>query len=189
MNLKNRIGFLVLLLVVVLGWSSGASAVPVQWTVAEGGNGHWYDRIHQGLLWDEARSDAEARGGYLATPTSSAEWNFMKASVLQSEGFMAWLGGYQTQPEGGWNWVTGEAWSFTAWASGEPFDTGGEDYLLTWFPDGSNWNDHYDSQFEYYIEYDTNPIPEPNTALLLALGITGLAARQRQHRRSTTRRN
>ena len=35
---------------------------------------------------------------------------------------------------------------------------------------------------------DLVPIPEPNTATLLALGITGLAARQRP-RRTTTRRN
>ena len=27
-------------LFVGLGWSSGAGAVPIQWTVAEGGNGH-----------------------------------------------------------------------------------------------------------------------------------------------------
>ena len=32
------------------------------------------------------------------------------------------------------------------------------------------------------------PIPEPGTATLLALGITGIAARQRNHRRRTTRR-
>jgi len=32
-------------------------------------------------------------------------------------------------------------------------------------------------------------IPEPSTALMLALGITGIAARQRHHRRSTTRRD
>jgi hypothetical protein len=31
--------------------------------------------------WAEARLDAIARGGYMATPTSAAGWSFMQASM------------------------------------------------------------------------------------------------------------
>ena len=62
----------------LFGWSSGVGATPVEWTIDSGGNGHWYDFIGRELAgnpnaysWDGARLDAEARGGYLATPTSA----------------------------------------------------------------------------------------------------------------------
>ena len=72
----------------VFGWSSVAGATPVEWTVDSGGNGHWYDFLGRELAgnptaysWDEARLDAEVRGGYLATPTSAAEWGFMQSQM------------------------------------------------------------------------------------------------------------
>jgi hypothetical protein len=54
--------------------------------------------------------------------------------------FGPWLGGYQdlaaadfSEPAGGWRWVTGEAWAWTAWWPGEPTNfycvTSGEDKL------------------------------------------------------------
>ena len=59
---------ILLVLLVVLGWSSGAGAVPIQWTVAEGGNDHWYEFVDSGqsIAWTEAKVAAEQRGGYLA---------------------------------------------------------------------------------------------------------------------------
>ena len=30
-----------------------------------------------------------------------------------------------TEPDGGWQWVTGEPWSYTDWFSGEPDDIAG----------------------------------------------------------------
>ena len=78
----------ILLSLFALAWSSGASAIPVQWTVASGGNGHWYDFIGRSLngdptsyTWETARVDALAKGGYLATITSGDEWNFLRANM------------------------------------------------------------------------------------------------------------
>jgi hypothetical protein len=131
-----------------------AGAVPVQWTVASGGNGHFYDFLGNQLAgnpntysWDGARVDAESRGGYLATPTSAAEWAFMQSQMYDWVGpvdpvystcgacgnrsYQGWLGGFQntsspsySEPGGGWEWVTGEPWSFTAWHGGEPNNSG-----------------------------------------------------------------
>ena len=143
-----------------------------------------------GFLWDAARIDAVARGGYLATTTSSAEWIFLKSNyttmgLAPGSNLLGWLGGYQTDPAAAnndsWTWVTGEQWSFTAWSPfGINIPNGGalENYLLTWGSNGAGWNDHFDSEFKYWVEYDTYPIPEPSTALLLGLGLVGMAARR-----------
>ena len=175
---------LAVLVVVGLGWSSGASADAVQWTVASGGNGHWYDIIRTGgdgvfnglptggfTTWDGARADAEARGGHLATFTSAAEWAFFQTlySNPTAEN-VYWLGGFQntsspsySEPGGGWEWITGEPWTLNLWSGSEPNNSGAggvENYLVSWFGDGSAFNDHYSpvsAGIRYGIEYDNDP--------------------------------
>ena len=200
-------------LFMVLGWSSGASAVPIQWTVAEGGNGHWYDVVDLGsrVAWDDAKTQSEGAGGYLATVTSVEEDFWLRANILSSvlgvggnERMGPWIGGYQdassplySEPNGGWAWVTGEAWSYTAWGGAnavtiEPNDSPGlpgpEDYLHYYVTgtsgDWFGWNDlgsyaPNEPTNSFIVEYNTNPIPEPSTALLLGIGLVGLASRRR----------
>ena len=101
-----------------------ASAVPVQWTVASGGNGHWYDIVRDGgsgtysgsptnafRTWEAARDHAELGGGYLITLTSAEEWDFFKSLYTGPQGGIHWLGAYQSNPAGpnasSWEWVTG----------------------------------------------------------------------------------
>lgn len=195
----------------VMTVSGGAArAVPIQWTVASGGNGHWYDFLGNGLAgnpntysWDGARSDAEARGGYLATPTSASEWAFMQSQMFDWVGpvdpvyntcaacgfrsYQGWLGAFQnvespsfSEPGGGWEWITGEPWSYTAWSGGEPNNSGGENHMMTWFHNASGWNDHVPTTVRYFIEYESNPVPEPSTATLFTAGaLLGLAQRRR----------
>ncbi len=47
--------------------SGVAGAVPVQWTVASGGNGHWYeyggDPVPAPLAWTSQQANAAAPGG------------------------------------------------------------------------------------------------------------------------------
>jgi len=137
-----------------------AVAQPVQWRVEDGGNGHWYEVLVAApyTSWSQAGAIASARGGYLATVTSAAEWSFVKQVSNQSDAWIGpdsicgpWLGGYQnrndpdhSEPTGGWQWVTGEPFSFTDWGGGEPNnDCGGvvEDYLCMWDVGNPRWND------------------------------------------------
>jgi formylglycine-generating enzyme required for sulfatase activity len=71
------------------------------------------------------------------------------------------LGGFQditasdyNEPNGGWRWITGEPWNFTAWnsPSNEPNNGNGgssEQYLLWWregIPANDRWNDGFNNQ-------------------------------------------
>ena len=192
----------------VLGWISGAGAVPVQWTVLTGGNGHSYELVVPGsnVTWTEAQADAKSRGGYLATLTSQSENEWVSQTFNLDDYSSFWHTGGGTGPALGalwdigsqsWEWVSGEVWSYENWRAGQEFPV----------PSNANWGMSYSTlegvpapsalwqhfpvddpvgHVSYVVEY---PIPEPSTALMLALGITGLAARQRHHRRTPTRRN
>ena len=201
----------------IFGWSSGASAVPIEWTTASGGNGHFYEAVNLAnrVAWEDAKAQSETAGGYLATVTSAEEDAWVRMTVLPlttGTGGVArmgpWIGGYQdpssplySEPGGGWAWITGEAWVYTAWGGQssvviEPNDSPGssdpENHLHYYVPgtsgDWFGWNDlgsfsPHDPTNSFIIEYDTNPIPEPSTALLLGLGLAGMAAVRRREKR------
>jgi hypothetical protein len=66
---------------VLIGIAMNASSVPVQWQVANGGNGHFHEAILVGtnITWEESRAAAQLLGGDLATITTSAENAFGKS--------------------------------------------------------------------------------------------------------------
>ena len=92
---------------------------PVQWSTADGGNGHWYLGVRfgaAGASWTQAREDAIARGGDLVSLNKLVErqWVFDRVSrnpVLWTTTLGPWVGGLQPagspEPAGGWMWVDG----------------------------------------------------------------------------------
>lgn len=178
-----------------------ASATPVQWSASVGGNNHWYELVvvPEGIQWGDARVAAEARGGYLATITSAAENEFVhqatgvattaaawRDNFYQSQwyGWGPWLGGFQPngsqEPGGNWQWVTGEAFTFSAWEVDQPDEFGGENALhffsIGLNSQGSTWNDLGEIQAirGYVVEY----VPAPSA--LCVLGLAGVMACQRR---------
>ena len=143
---------------------------PVQWRVEDGGNGHWYALWNDNGTWLQAKAAAEARGGHLATVTSAQENSFLW-STLASSPFpcFAMLGGYQdtsapdySEPAGGWRWVTGEPFSYTAWYAFEPNDgaeNGAENYIsFREFDCGAQWNDIPNNVWNhtYFVEWSAD---------------------------------
>ena len=131
--------------VAVAGVAPAQTTQPVEWKVSEGGNGHWYQLVDFGMLptWDLAAQFATSRGGYLGTVTSPTEQTAMvqvvqsQTATVSCESFgVIWLGGKQSAAglpaNQGWQWVTGEPWSYENWAPGEPNDYGNrpEDFLV-----------------------------------------------------------
>lgn len=124
-------------------------AAPVQWTVAAGGNGHWYDyvpapSIFAGVGFDAARAAALGSThlglqGYLATVTSAQEQSFIQSSFGFMVGFgatgSAWLGASDAAVEGEWRWLdgpeAGQLTTYTNWLPGHPVSAPGfENYDL-----------------------------------------------------------
>lgn len=168
----------------------GEPSAPVRWD----GNGHYYQAVYvsQGIGWAEARDAAQGAGGYLATPVSAVENQFVLSLVMDDkfwfyrtgQGFYwgPWLGGYQKpgspEPSGGWSWVTGEQWSWANWAPSEPSngEAPNED-ALHFFVHSSQtratcgWNDANhtlhgaDRVYGYVIEYNSDPSVGPGLGL------------------------
>ncbi len=116
--------------------SANAQAA-VQWTVASGGNGHWYGLTSTVGNWDLGQQLAHQVHGEMVSITSQAENDFLKSAFYANTGFY-WIGARRTS--GSWSWISGEAWSFTAWAPGEP--NGGDGQFAWMYSSLGLWNDH-----------------------------------------------
>lgn len=199
-----------------LGRPAIANAQPIQWTIASGGNNHRYEAVYvqEGLSWIAARDAATLKGGYLASVTSAAENAFIYGLVLDTkfwpqdaQGFFQgpWLGGFQStaleEPAGGWEWVSGEAWTYTNWAISGPINPQPDNWLsienylgmLSYGPLAPYWNDYQLDPREnamlgpvtgFIVEYDSpTVVPEPSAVALLASGLLGLGLVARHHRK------
>jgi hypothetical protein len=155
----------------------------IQWTVAEGGNGHWYAFLPAKMTWDQARIAAgqftkDGVPGHLATITSSQETDFAFRTIsfdpMNPVGRIGnhWLGGYDDTV---WTWVTGEPMIYTDWAPGQPTNAEIHPALAMvgppWIdcalcPQPSQWVDLARTlTLSSIIEFDTEPIEpsEPRT--------------------------
>lgn len=162
------------------GGGGAGGAIPgaaTVWNTARGGNNQAYLVVTtSGLVsWTDASAAAAAAGGHLVTLTTAAENTFVfslassvsDAWVVDSLGGVqgSWLGANRTGNT--WTWVTGEAWSYTNWAAGEPsgsYQGVTEDKLQFRGEDGSQrplatWNDEGNGGFEggpvsYIVEFE-----------------------------------
>jgi Ca2+-binding RTX toxin-like protein len=98
-----------------------------------------YTAIAGKFTWEQARLDAESRGGQLATIKDQAEWN---AVLPVLGGVEAWLGASDSKKEGNWEWIDGTPFTFKNWNGPEPSNTGGaEHWLMVQTGFDNKWND------------------------------------------------
>jgi hypothetical protein len=85
-------------------------------------NGHCYFRLQgQPKDWPTQRDACVAAGAHLVTITSQEENDFVRQLVSGQD---RWIGLRRPQAGEPFSWVTGEPVSYTAWAAGEPNETG-----------------------------------------------------------------
>jgi hypothetical protein len=122
---------------------------PVKWNA----NGHYYQicRPANRIKWDDAKSAAASMAyagfqGHLATSTSKEEDWFI-SSIPHTAGYY-WIGASRPRDkEDGWQWITGEPWSYTVFHQAAPPDGGKSSIgLVLWSASGSvakNCNDFF----------------------------------------------
>jgi hypothetical protein len=125
------------------GWPSAHTAYihsykissPTQFQIVEGN-----------FTWDEAKADAETRGGRLAiidTPEKNST-----VMALGGNWNKAHIGLTDREIEGEWKWINGTPLTWNDWKGGEPNDAGGEDVAI--IVKNQGWNDEWverDGQF------------------------------------------
>jgi len=188
------------LLFLLSALSVSLNAAPVQWTVASGGNGHWYElvttpSIFVGQDFNAALADATSRThlgqpGYLATVTSAAENAFLRDTFAVPLGFggggAAFLGASDAAQNGVFRWLggpeAGQALTFTNFAAGNPVLSGNATNYLT-FLEGNGldgqWAGSNIGSFGYFVEYNgappSNAVPEPSTLLPAGAALAAIA--------------
>jgi hypothetical protein len=148
-----------------------------------GVNGHFYRPIATGATYTNARAAAlnttfKGQTGYLVTITSADEDAFIFANVPQAS---IWFALTDEVSEARWTIDAGPEngtlikinngqlngnipGQYNNWAPGEPNNSGNEDYAVTKWGGGSQWNDlpnHFSCA--YVIEYGTWTNPDDQT--------------------------
>ena len=148
-----------------------------------GVNGHFYRPISTGATYINARAAAlnttfKGQTGYLVTITSADEDAFIFANVPQSS---IWFALTDEVSEARWTIDAGPEngtlikinngqlngnipGQYNNWAPGEPNNSGNEDYAVTKWGGGSQWNDLPNNfSCAYVIEYGTWSNPDDQT--------------------------
>ena len=148
-----------------------------------GVNGHFYRPISSGATYINARTLSsqqtfKGQQGYLVTITSADEDAFIFANVPQSS---IWFALTDEVVEGQWRIDAGpEAGTliktsngqlagniqgqYNNWAGGEPNNSGNEDYAVTKWGGGSQWNDLPNNfSCAYVVEFGTWTNPDDQT--------------------------
>jgi hypothetical protein len=141
------------------GVSCNSTQTAVQWRVEDGGNGHWYLQVQGWAFWEQAHLEALSNGGTLVTITSVEENEFVASEVSSSVDY--WMGGLRVGQN--WTWITGEAWSYTAWNCNECHpscqpDYPNEAFLHAMCTIGSShrWNNYGGDRPSYIIEWSAD---------------------------------
>ena len=151
MNLKNSARVAVMAVTAAVTANGALAGDAVQWRVADGGNGHWYQlKVEPQRRFWELESDARAVGGHLISVRSEVENNFVRAISI---GYFVHFGAIQdhtsptySEPSSGWTWVSGEPWDWNGWCANQPDNAPwggyyGQDLARFASASGSCWDD------------------------------------------------
>ena len=197
--MKTTPSLTVLILISVLCANSASATTLVEWPVTSGGNGHFYGITDLASNWTTAEATAVLLAGHLATITSASEQAFVDTTFLVGsfERLPLWIGLTDQATEGTQLWVTGEPLAFINWKSGEPNNSGNEDYVtINWDFSRSqgfkgSWNDTPLDGTSGFGGNTNGPyfglveiVPEPALGTLLLCGCSIFLGRRRSLRGS-----
>jgi len=111
-----------------------------------------YEVIVANMTWENAKVYCEARGGHLATVASREEETEITALLDELRLTAVWLGANNRNSAKGFQWLTGERFSYAPWGLNEPNNTNGvEYYLMMQLVNGEwVWNDSRDDGLDNF---------------------------------------
>ena len=113
-----------------------------------------YYYYNQPVPWTEAQVLSQAVGGHIISISSETEQLFLDSVILSTYIDPHWIGLFQNilsddyvEPNGGWEWVTGEPLDYVNWIDGEPNEaTPGENYGTHHaYSSDYGWNDGHNA--------------------------------------------
>ncbi len=138
-------------------------------------DGHRYYRFDTAVTWEEARSACEELGGTLASVTSWTEKCVIETLIDGGSLSDYWIGGTDSEKEGKWEWLDGEAFEYTAWQYGQPDNyRETEHYIQIGKYSSGEWNDApNDTEDVGYIMEVSAPAGEEFEYLAEVNGLSG----------------
>jgi hypothetical protein len=125
-----------------------------------------YQIVNGSYTWQQAKADAESKGGKLAVLDTQTKIDLLSA-ILNGAGTWPylWIGLTDEITEGTWKWINGTPLNISNWASNEPSASSGtEDYAQIYFSGHAQqqkWNDIAPSNLSGYILEFTPPEVAP----------------------------
>ncbi len=147
---------------------------PVQWRVADGGNGHWYQGVGtaSGIGWASAQVACVSAGGSLVSIGIAAESSWLYETIAWRVNLWSNSGPFIVGPwigargaSGNWRWDDGTPWNYSAWSPGEGPPSGDPREQFAHFFNGvgpvvpnNSWGDYFDEPFNhsYIIEWSAD---------------------------------
>lgn len=104
-------------------------------------NNHYYKVFADGMNWHDAGQRCKELGGHLVTITSREEQAAVQSIILYSgkKKNYYWTAGFGVEKDN-WRWNTGEEFTYSNWAKGEPNNDLGNEFILSIYNSGE-WCD------------------------------------------------
>ncbi|MES2386979.1 MAG: choice-of-anchor D domain-containing protein, partial [Bacteroidota bacterium] len=145
-------------------------------------NGHNYYASTVLKNWTDARDYAQSIGAHLVSITDAAE-NAFVVQMVRDINAIVFIGGSDIRQTNNWEWVTGEAFTFSSWDFFQPDGFGIQDYIVIRPEYNFNWDNDLNLSYQFIIEYDNlsapiiatsnSPISTGDTLKLTATTLTG----------------
>ena len=128
-------------------------------------NGHVYAVYDNAASWSFCKELCEDMGGHLATINSAGEDSFLSELIQSGAKSAYWIGGTNwdsaaSNQDGTWSWVTGEPFTYTNWAAGQPSASGKNGTREHWarlVKSSKKWDDTYNTnKAGFVIEIEPN---------------------------------
>lgn len=132
--------------------------------VLVGPDGHKYKFLRESLSWDNAKKRCEDLGGHLLALETRAEHDFISQWVKNGfatnkdqfgGGASVWMGAKEVEVKPGqseWKWITGQPFTFSAWAGHHPHRVEGDRDFLSLSLASGEWVNFWGRQHpEFFI--------------------------------------